>query len=282
MVYPCDLRSLETSVALTKEGIANVVLIGPRERLTVLGQCHGIDLSSFKLIDSGLDATDAAVIACRLARTGEVDMLMKGALHTDELMRAVVSRSNGLRTGGRVSHAFVLQLPGRVEPLIISDCVVNVAPTLPEKVEILEHAIRLSLALGLRKPRVAVISFTESVLSGAPSTLDAAVIAKMAERGQILGAVVDGPLAFDNAVSLTSANSKGIESKVAGNAEILLMPNLEAGNALYKSLVYMAGASCAGVLLGTDKPVILTSRTDSMESKVFSAALGSLMLRGAI
>jgi phosphate acetyltransferase len=278
MVYPCDVRSLESSLALTEEGIAKVVLIGPREQLVVLGQRHGIDLSSFELIDSGVNAADAASMACRLAKAGDVDMLMKGALHTDELMRAVVSRTNGLKTGGRVSHAFVVQLPGREQPLIISDCVVNVAPTLPEKVEILEHAIKLALALGLVKPRVAVISFTESVLFGAPSTVDAAVITKMAERGQILGAVIDGPLAFDNAVSLTSATSKGIESKVAGNADILLMPNLETGNALYKSLVYMAGATCAGVLLGTDKPVILTSRTDSMESKVFSAALGSLML----
>lgn len=279
MAYPCDIASLQTCVALSKEGIASLTLVGPTDRMSELARVHSIDLSRFCLVDSGPNAADAADMTCKLASAGEVDMVMKGSLHTDELMRAVVTRANGLRTAGRISHAFILQMPGRPQPLIISDCVVNVAPTLPEKVEILEHAIRLAHALDLRKPRVAVLSFTESVLANAQSTLDAAAITKMAERGQITGAVVDGPLAFDNAVSLASANSKGIESRVAGNAEILLMPNLETGNALYKSLVYMANALCAGVLLGTHKPVILTSRTDSMASKVFSAALGSLMLR---
>lgn len=282
MVYPCDITSLQTSRELEALGVATVVLVGPREQLLELGCRHRIDLSQFELIDSGLDVRSAAEIACRLAGSGDVDMVIKGALHTDDLMRTVVSRTNGLRADGRISHAFVLQLPDRRQPLIISDCVVNVTPTLPEKVEILEQTIKLAHALGLKQPRVAVISFTESILCAVQSTIDAAVIAKMAERGQIRGAVVDGPLAFDNAVSLISAASKGIESAVAGNAEILLMPNLEAGNALYKSLIYMAGASCAGVVLGAKKPVILTSRTDSMESKVYSAAVGSLMLREAM
>lgn len=282
MVYPCDLASLETSCELQTLGVATVILVGPREPLLKLAGLHRIDLSSFELIDSGPDASSAAQMACGLACAGEVDMLMKGALHTDDLMRAVVSRTHGLRGGGRVSHAFVLQLPDRPLPLIISDCVVNVAPTLPEKIEILELTLKLARALGFGKPRAAVLSFTESILCAVQSTLDAAVIAKMAERGQIKDALVDGPLAFDNAVSPISAASKGIESTVAGQADILLVPNLEAGNVLYKSLIYMGGAACAGVVLGTRKPVILTSRTDNMESKVYSAALASVLLEAAL
>ncbi|VTU41182.1 Phosphate acetyltransferase [Variovorax sp. PBS-H4] len=278
MVFPCDANALETGCRLIEEQIADVSWIGPRDRLLDLGARQGIDLQQSEIIDTGPGAAEAAQAACRLASAGDVDMLMKGSLHTDELMRAVVSRTSGMRTSRRVSHAFVLQVPGRPSPLIISDCVVNVAPALAEKVEILEHAVLLARALGIAQPHVAVLSFTESVLHGAPSTLDAAAIAKMAERGQIRDAVVDGPLAFDNAISMASATSKSIESRVAGKADILLMPNLEAGNAVYKSLVYMAGASCAGVVLGTSRPVILTSRTDSLASKVYSAALGSLLL----
>ncbi len=278
MVFPCDAAALETGSRLIGEDIADVSLFGPRDRLLALGAREGIDLRRFELIDTGAGAASAAQAACKLAAAGGVDMLMKGSLHTDELMRAVVARTDGLRTQRRISHAFVLQVPGRPSPLILSDCVVNVAPALGEKVEILEHAIRLARALGLERPRAAVISFTESVLQGAPSTLDAAAIAQMAQRGQIVGAAVDGPLAFDNAVSMASATAKGIESSVAGRADILLMPNLEAGNAIYKALVYMAGASCAGVVLGTQRPVVLTSRTDSLESKVYSAALASVLL----
>ncbi|WP_431513178.1 bifunctional enoyl-CoA hydratase/phosphate acetyltransferase [Variovorax sp. DAIF25] len=279
MVFPCDAAALRTGDRLTDEDIADVSLFGPRDRLLELGAREGIDLERFELIDTGADAASAAQKACKHAAAGTLDMLMKGSLHTDELMRAVIARIDGLRTQRRISHAFVLQVPGRSSPLIISDCVVNVAPTLGEKVEILEHAIHLARALGVVRPKAAVVSFTESVLPGAPSTLDAAAIAKMAQRGQIINAAVDGPLAFDNAVSMASASAKGIDSSVAGRADILLMPNLEAGNALYKSLVYMAGASCAGVVLGTKKPVVLTSRTDSLESKVYSAALASVLLR---
>ncbi|WP_226507193.1 bifunctional enoyl-CoA hydratase/phosphate acetyltransferase [Pseudomonas sp. MWU16-30317] len=278
MVYPCDLASLQIAAELQAQGIANIVLVGPLNSLIALSSVHHINLSLFELIDSGPHVSGAAQIACELARSGEVDMLMKGSLHTDDLMRAVVSRTYGLRTGGRVSHAFVLQLPDRLQPLIISDCVVNVAPTLSEKVEILQLALKLARALGIEKPRAAILSFTESILCSVQSTLDAAVIAKMAERGQIEDALVDGPLAFDNAVSATSAASKGIQSDVAGHADILLVPNLETGNALYKSLIYMAGAKCAGVVLGTRTPIILTSRTDSMESKLYSAALACLLL----
>lgn len=278
MVYPCDLASLQASCELQALGVATVILVGPREPLLKLADLHQIDLGNFEVIDSGPDASNAAQMACKLASVGDVDMLMKGALHTDDLMRAVVSRAHGLRGAGRVSHAFVLQLPDRPLPLIISDCVVNVAPSLPEKIEILQLTVSLAHALGIELPRAAVLSFTESILCSVQSTVDAAVIAKMADRGQIKNVVVDGPLAFDNAVSSISAASKGINSAVAGQADILLVPNLEAGNALYKSLVYMAGATCGGVVLGTHKPVILTSRTDSLESKIYSAALASLLL----
>jgi phosphate acetyltransferase len=221
-VFPCDTAALETGSRLAEENIADVSLFGPRDRLLELGAREGIDLQRFELIDTGAGAASAAQKACKLAAAGSLDMLMKGSLHTDELMRAVVARNDGLRTQRRISHAFVLQVPGRPSPLIISDCVVNVAPTLGEKVEILEHAIYLARALGIVRPRAAVISFTESVLQGAPSTLDAAAIAKMAQRGQIFDAAVDGPLAFDNAVSTASATAKGIDSSVAGRADILL------------------------------------------------------------
>ncbi|HZF84819.1 MAG TPA: bifunctional enoyl-CoA hydratase/phosphate acetyltransferase [Burkholderiaceae bacterium] len=278
MVFPGDRSSLETALRLALEGIAEVTLIGPRERMLDIGRAEGLVLSGLHIVDSGQEVEDAARMACQLVASGDIDLLMKGSLHTDTLMRSVVSRSAGLRTSRRVSHAFAMQVQGRQTPLILADCVVNVAPTLHEKVHILEHAVQVAKAIGVACPRVALLSFTESVMPGAPSTLEAAALAKMAERGQIRGALIDGPLAFDNAVSPASASAKGIDSAVAGHADILVVPNLESGNALYKSLVYMAGASCAGVVLGARCPVVLTSRTDSLQSKVYSAALASIML----
>lgn len=278
MVFPGDRSSLETALRLAEEGIAEVTLIGPRDHMLGIGGAEGLEHSGLQIVDTGPEVEDAARMACQLVASSDLDLLMKGSLHTDALMRAIVSSPGGLRTSRRVSHAFVLQIPGRQAPLILADCVVNVAPTLNDKLHILEHAIQVAKAIRIARPRVALLSFTESVMPGAPSTLEAAALAKMAERGQIRGAVVDGPLAFDNAVSPASASAKGIDSAVAGHADILVVPNLESGNALYKSLVYMAGASCAGVVLGARCPVVLTSRTDSLQSKVYSAALASILL----
>jgi phosphate acetyltransferase len=205
--------------------------------------------------------------------------LMKGSLHSDDLLAAAVSKDGGLRTARRVSHVFVMDMPSVPRPLLVTDCVVNIYPTLPEKRDIAQNAIDFANALGIERPHVAILSAVETVTPSIPGTVDAAALCKMADRGQIKGAVLDGPLAFDNAISEASARNKGIDSPVAGRPDILLVPNLEAGNIFYKQLVYLAGAECAGIVLGTAVPVVLTSRSDSVPARIASCALAVLQAR---
>ena len=218
----------------------------------------------------------AAAQAAALCRDGRCNALMKGSLHSDELLGAALAREAGLRSERRVSHVFVLDVPTIARPLLITDCVVNIAPSLADKRDIAQNAIDLAHRLGIAQPRVAILSAVETVNPAIPGTIDAAALCKMADRGQIRGAVLDGPLAFDNAISAESAHNKGIASAVAGHPDVLLVPSLEAGNMIYKQLVYLAGAECAGVVLGTKVPIVLTSRSDSVASRIASCALAVL------
>ena len=276
VAYACDAASLRAVAEATEAGLMCPVLVGPRRRMQAAAEHAGLAWPMGEMVDAPDDARAAAAMAVMQCREGKADALMKGSLHTDELLGAAVSREAGLRGRTRASHAFVMDIPGAPRPLVLSDCVVNIAPGLPEKRDILQNAIDLAQALGVAHPRAAILSAVETVNPAMPSTLDAAALCKMAERGQITGATVDGPLAYDNAVSAASAANKGIVSAVAGRADIMLLPNLEAGNMLYKQLVYVAGAECAGLVLGLRVPVVLTSRSDSVASRVASCALAAL------
>jgi phosphate acetyltransferase len=277
IVYPCDSSSLEAAIAAWEEGLIEPVLVGPKTRILAAMQARQLDASSFPIVDCEDEPRTAARVAVGLCREGAVGALMKGALHTDELLGAVVSKDSPVRTARRISHAFVMDVPSLDRPLIITDAVVNSAPGILEKRDIAQNAIDFALVLGIEVPRVAILSAVETVNPAIPGTVDAAALCKMADRGQITGAILDGPLAFDNAVSEISARKKNITSPVAGSPDILLVPNLEAGNMLYKQLVYFGGAECAGLVLGTRVPVILTSRSDSVLSRVASCALAVLV-----
>lgn len=277
MVYPCDQSSLSAASEAARAGLVIPVLVGPRERIEAIAAQADIDLQGFTLHDTADDAQVAAAQAAALCRDGHAAALMKGSLHSDVLLAAAVACEAGLRTSRRASHVFVLDVPGYNRPLLFTDCVVNIAPALAEKRDIAQNAIEFAQALGIATPYVAILSAMETVNPGIPSTLDAAALCKMADRGQIVGGVLDGPLAFDNAISAESAHNKGIVSLVAGRPDILLVPSLEAGNMLYKQLVYMAGAECAGLVLGLRVPVVLTSRSDSVTSRIASCALAVLM-----
>jgi len=237
---------------------------------------YGASLDGVEIIDAEFEA-DAAKLAAALARDGRVDALMKGSLHTDTFMGAVVSRDAGLRTGRRVSHVFVADVPTYPRPLLITDAAINIEPTLEEKVDILQNAIELAQAMGITTPRVAILSAVEMVTTKIRSTFEAAALCKMGDRGQIRGALLDGPLAFDNAISMLAAKAKGIESEVAGRADILLVPDMEAGNMLAKQLHYLAGALLAGVVLGARVPIVLTSRADTAQSRSISCAIAQLL-----
>lgn len=276
VAYPCDAASLEAALLAARQRLIEPILVGPVERMRAAASGGGLSLEGLQLLDSPDEAHAAAALAVAQCRDGAASALMKGSLHSDELLAAAVTREARLRTPRRASHVFVMDLPGAERPLLFTDCVVNIAPTLAEKKDIAQNAIDLAHALGVSRPKVAILSAVESVNPAIPSTLDAAALCKMAERGQIVGAVLDGPLGFDNAVSAESARNKGIDSPVAGSPDILLVPNLEAGNMLYKQLVYLAGADCAGVVLGMQVPIILTSRSDSVRSRVASCALAVL------
>lgn len=277
IAYPCDRTSLSAVIAATRVGLMTPILVGPRARIEAAAAQGGIDLSGIDLHETADDPRVAATQAAALCRDGKAAALMKGSLHTDELLAAAVARDAGLRTGQRASHAFVLDVPGFDRPLVLTDCVVNIEPGLLEKRDIAQNAIKFAQAIGIAKPRMAILSAVETVNPAIPSTLDAAALCKMADRGQITGAVLDGPLAFDNAISSESASNKGIVSEVAGRPDVLLVPNLEAGNMLYKQLVYMAGAECAGLVLGMRVPIVLTSRSDSVTSRIASCALAVLV-----
>lgn len=277
IAYPCDEPSISAAIQASQVGLIVPILVGPRARIESAAAQGGIDISAAELHDTADDPKTAAVQAAGLCRDGKAAALMKGSLHTDELLAAAVSHDAGLRSGQRASHAFVMDVPGFNRPLVFTDCVVNIEPGLMEKRDIAQNAIKFAHAIGIAQPKVAILSAIETINPAISSTLDAAALCKMADRGQITGAVLDGPLAFDNAISAASANKKGIVSLVAGCPDVLLVPNLEAGNMLYKQLVYMAGAECAGLVLGMRVPIILTSRSDSVRARITSCALAVLM-----
>jgi phosphotransacetylase len=275
VVHPCDAVSLEGALAARDAGLVTPVLVGPRGKIAAVAAAAGVLLEGVEIIDAP-HSHAAADRGVALVREGEVAALMKGSLHTDEVMGAVVREATGLRTERRISHVFVLDVPSYCKPLLVTDAAINIAPTLADKRDIAQNAIDLAHALGIARPKLAVLSAIETVDAKIPSTIDAAALCKMADRGQITGADIDGPLAFDNAISLEAAQAKGITSRVAGDADILLVPDLEAGNILAKQLVYLAGAEDAGLVLGARVPIVLTSRADGVRARVVSCALAQL------
>ncbi len=276
VAHPCDQSSLEGAVEAAKLNLIKPILVGPEAKIREVAKEHGLDISGFEIVDAA-HSHDSAAKAVALVREGRAEALMKGSLHTDELMGAVVARDTGLRTSRRISHCFIMDVPGHSDPLVITDAAINIAPTLKDKVHITQNAIDLVHALGQKDVRVAILSAMESVNPDVPSTLEAAALCKMADRGQITGAVLDGPLALDNAISLEAAAIKKIVSPVAGRANVIVVPDLEAGNMLAKSLSFLADADAAGIVLGAKVPVILTSRADSVIARLASCAVAMLV-----
>jgi phosphate acetyltransferase len=276
VAHPCDDSSLEGAVGAAQMGLIAPILVGPRARIEAVAKERGLDLRGLPIEETGYSHQSAAR-AVELVRTGKAEALMKGSLHTDELMGEVVKHETGLRTARRVSHCFIMDVPTHDEPLIITDAAVNIAPTLEEKVEIVQNAIDLAHALSFKEVRVAVLSAMETVNPKVPSTVEAAALCKMADRGQITGAILDGPLALDNAISLESVAIKKIDSPVAGRANVLVVPDLEAGNMLAKSLSFLADADAAGIVLGARVPIILTSRADPVMARLASCAVAVLV-----
>ena len=275
VVHPCDETSLRAVAEAAEAGIIVPTLVGPKASIAALARQHAIDISRFELIDA-VDADEAAAQGVKLIHEAKGELLMKGSLQTDELMRAVTASATGLRTARRISHVFVMDVPTYPEPLLITDAAINIFPDLDAKRDIIQNAIDLFTQAGLGTPRVAIVSAVETVTSKIPSTIEAAALCKMAERGQITGGVLDGPLAFDNAIDPDAAKIKGIHSPVAGRAQILVMPDLEAGNMLAKNLSFLAQADAAGIVLGARVPIILTSRADSVRTRMASCAVAVL------
>ena len=281
VAYPCEESALLGAVEAADAGIIAAILVGPAGRIRDLANASGISLEGIEIVDVP-DAQGPAAAAARaveLVRERRVRMVMKGSLHTDEMMRAVVSRDSGLRTTRRVSHVFMFDVPTYPKPLFVTDAAINISPTLEDKADICRNAIELGHAVGIAVPKVAILGAVEVVNPAMPSTIDAAALCKMADRGQIAGGLLDGPLAMDNAISPAAAHTKHIVSAVAGDADILLVPDLEAGNILYKNLTYLARADAAGIVLGARVPVILTSRSDSVRTRLASAALAAGYVR---
>ena len=278
VAHPCDESSLTGAVDAAKMGLIRPILVGPAARIQAVAEQCRLDITPFELVDTPHSHASAEA-AVRLVREGRAECLMKGSLHTDELMGAVVSRESGLRTARRISHCFVMDVPTYSEVLIVSDAAVNIAPTLEEKVDIVQNAIDLAHALGAQEVRVAILSAMETVNPKVPSTIEAAALCKMADRGQITGAILDGPLALDNAINLQAAQIKHIRSPVAGRANVLIVPDLEAGNMLAKSLSFLADADAAGIVLGARVPIILTSRADSVTTRLASCAVAALVAK---
>jgi len=276
VAHPCDAVSLESAVEAARLGLLKPILVGPARRLRDVADRAALDISACEIVDSQ-HSHDSAAKAVDLVRAGRAEALMKGSLHTDELMGAVVARAAGIRTARRISHCFVMDVPAHPDALIISDAAVNIAPTLEDKIDIVQNAIDLAHAMGAAEVRVAILSAMEQVNPKVPSTVEAAALCKMADRGQITGALLDGPLALDNAISLDAAAIKHIVSPVAGRANVLIVPDLEAGNMLAKSLSFLAGADAAGIVLGARVPVILTSRADSLLTRLASCAVAVLV-----
>ena len=276
VVHPCDASSLGGPLQAAEEGLIIPILVGPEAKIRAVAEEEGFDLTGIRIVDVP-HSHAAADTAVAMARKGEVEVLMKGSLHTDELMSAVVNRTHGLRTARRISHVFIAEVPTYPHPLLITDAAINIEPTLEDKVDIVQNAIDLAQIMGIVEPKVAILSAVETVTSKLRSTIDAAALCKMADRGQIKGGVLDGPLAFDNAISLVAAKTKGIVSAVAGNADILVVPDLESGNMMAKQLEYLADAVLAGVVVGTRVPIVLTSRADTAEARAASCAVAQLM-----
>jgi phosphate acetyltransferase len=276
VVHPCDETSLRGAVDSAQAGIIRPILVGPEQKIKETASRYGLDISGFEIVNAG-HSDEAAAQGVELVRAAKGEMLMKGSLHTDELMRAVTAKVGGLRTDRRISHVFVMDVPAYAETLFVTDAAINIFPDLDAKRDIIQNAIDLYTQAGFgTSPRVAILSAVETVTSKIPSTIEAAALCKMADRGQITGGLLDGPLAFDNAIDLEAARIKGIKSEVAGRAQILLVPDLEAGNMLAKNLAYFAKADGAGIVLGARVPVVLTSRADSARARMASCAVAAL------
>jgi phosphate acetyltransferase len=276
VAHPCDRDSLLGPLEAARRGIIDPVLVGPEAKIRAVATAEEADLTQIPIIDVP-HSHAAAAKAVELARAGDVEAVMKGSLHTDELLSAVVPSATGLRTARRMSHVFVMDVPSYPRALLITDAAINIYPKLEEKVDIVQNAIELAHALGIRNPNVAILSAVETINPKIESTLEAAALCKMADRGQITGGVLEGPLAFDNAINVDAARKKGIKSEVAGKADILLVPDLESGNMLAKQLSYLAGAEGAGIVMGTRVPIVLTSRADSVRTRLASTAVMAMV-----
>jgi phosphate acetyltransferase len=275
VAHPCEETALAGAVEAGEKGLIVPILVGPEARIRAIAKANRIQLGHLQIVDAP-HSHAAAAKAVELVRQGGAELLMKGSLHSDELLGAVVAKETGLRTGRRISHVFIIDVPTYHKVLIVTDAAINIAPTLEEKVDICQNAIDLAVSLGVKKPKVAILAAVETVNSKMQATLDAAALCKMAERGQIKGGLLDGPLAFDNAISIEAAKIKGIDSEVAGDPDILLVPDLESGNMLAKQLSFLANADSAGLVLGARVPIILTSRADSVRSRIASCAVALL------
>jgi phosphate acetyltransferase len=276
VAHPCDETSLRGALDAAKAGMISPILVGPKDKISGLAKSLGLDLAGIDIVDVP-HSQAAADKAVELVRTGKAELLMKGSLHSDELLGAVAKRETGLRTGRRISHVFVMDVPTHPETLFITDAAVNIAPDLMAKRDIIQNAIDLFAGLGLGTPKVAILSAVETINPSIPSTIEAAALCKMADRGQITGGELDGPLAFDNAISPEAARIKGIKSPVAGRAQILVVPDLEAGNMLAKNLSFLSNADAAGIVLGARVPIILTSRADNVRTRMASCAVAMLL-----
>ena len=272
VAYPCDDSSLTSAIDAARLGLILPILVGPAATITDVAKSKGINLDGVEIVDAATTRA-AAAKAVELVRLGLAELVMKGSLHSDELLGAVIAKETGLRTGRRLSHAFLMDVPTYHKVLIVTDAAINIAPTLEDKVDICQNAIDLAKTFGVARPKVAILAAVETINSKMPATLDAAALCKMADRGQIKGGLLDGPLAFDNAISLDAAKTKGIASEVAGDPDILLAPDLEAGNMMAKLLSFLANADSAGLVLGAKVPVILTSRADSVRARIASCAV---------
>ena len=276
VAHPCEKTALEGALEANHKGLITPILVGPAARIQEVARSAGISLGQVEIVDAP-HSHAAAAKAVELVRDGRAELLMKGSLHTDELLSAVVAKETGLRTERRISHVFIMDVPTYHKVLLVTDAAINIAPSLEDKADICQNALDLTASLGLEKAKVAILAAVETVTSKMPATIDAAALCKMADRGQIKGGILEGPLAFDNAISKEAAETKGIHSEVAGDPDILLVPDLEAGNMLAKQLTFLARADSAGLVLGARVPIILTSRADSVRSRIASCAVAMLV-----
>ena len=276
VVYPCSEDALQGAIEAANAGLIAPLLVGPPHQIDKAAEGAKLDLSQYEIVPA-LDAEESAAKAASLAGSGKASALMKGSLHTDQYMHAVLQRENRLRTSRLLSHCMLIAAPAYSRPIIVSDAAVNIAPDLDQKRDIVQNAIILARAIGISQPKVAILAAVETVNSKMPATTDAACLAKMADRRQIVGGIVDGPLDLDIAVDKEAAQIKGVETPVAGESDVLIAPNIEAGNMMYKELTFMAGGQSAGIVMGARVPVILTSRADSAQTRLFSCALAVLV-----